>query len=279
MIKKNLLNKILKLVSILSIALTMSLMTFSFTAFAFTIAPSTEPKPATPVNFDYKGKGVAGNTIKLTFDSGETFSGKVGTDGIYSLNINYPHTKGRILIEESSTTGLETSRELPYDITKFAASSAGFGVGPVLFSGVGEVPGSTVSIEFEDGSIVTALVDSKGNYSASPIYPLDASTITITTTSVGNAPVVKQDSYLGGITTIAATQVTPPDPTPNPTPTPTPTPTPATTPDSGIKPVATAASTAAKATVRSGGFLQIAGIIALFTVILTILIINKKFKR
>jgi hypothetical protein len=272
MIKKNLFNKILKLVSILSIALTLSLMTFSFTAFAFTVAPSSQPKPIVITNYDIKGKATAGLTIRLTFDSGEIFTGVVGADGKYSININYPHIKGIIQIEELNGTVVEDTFEYDYDITKFNTDSKGNIIGPVIFSGVGEVPGTTINITFPSGETVAALVDSTGKFSASPTFPSPSGQAT----STGDVP---SAAYEGGITSVAATQVTPPDPTPKPTPTPTPAPSPTPAPDPGIKPVATAASTAAKATVRSGGFLQIAGIIALFTVILAILIINKKFKR
>jgi hypothetical protein len=272
MIKKNLFNKILKLVSILSIALTLSLMTFSFTAFAFTNPTNTNPKPITTVNFDLKGKSVAGNNIKLTFDSGETKSGIVPASGIYSINFDYPRTKGEILIEEFIGTVLETTKLVPYDITVFATDSKGNIIGPVLLSGGGEVPGTKIELEFEDGEIVTALVDSNGNFSAQPLYVKEPGSATST-------GIVKALQYDGGMTTVAASQVTPPVVVVPPVVPPAPTPTNTPTPEPGIKPVATAASTAAKATVRSGGFLQIAGIIALFTVILAILIINKKFKR
>jgi hypothetical protein len=271
MIKKNLFNKILKLVSILSIALTLSLMTFSFTVFAFTVGPSTEAKPITTITYDLTGKcGKDANTINITFDSGEKFTGVCKADLTYKVNITYPHIRGDIQTEELAGGVLQNAKVIPYDITVFNTDKNGNVIGPVIFSGVGEVPGSTITVTFADGQTDVVTVDSQGNYLAAPTYPVEPGSATTT-------GVVQSIQYDGGLTTVKASQVTPPDPTPTPTPTPIPTPIPA--PDPGIKPVATAASTAAKATVRSGGFLQIAGIIALFTVILAILIINKKFKR
>jgi hypothetical protein len=270
MIKKKLFNKILKLVSILSIALTLSLMTFSFTAFAFTVGPSTAPKPIVTTTFDIKGLGlIPTSKIKITFDSGEIFNGVVDSAKNYSVNVTYPHITGVIQIEEIDSTGaVIVTSEFKYDITKFNTDNKGYIIGPVIFSGVGEIPNSSIDITFPNGETIPVKVDSKGNYTVSPTFPSPSGNAT----STGSVPTFQ---YEGGITSVAASQVPPQNPNPSPA------------PDPGIKPVATATSTAAastastatKATVRSGGFLQIAGIIALFTVILAILIINKKFKR
>jgi hypothetical protein len=273
MIKKNLFNKILKLVSILSITLTLSLMTFSFTVFAFVVdTAATTPKAPANTTYTYKGKGAIGNKITIQFDTGEIFTGTVNSTGYFIIDTIFPRIKGNIQISEALPSGVnESNKELAYDITKF--NGAGFIIGPVIFSGTGEVPETKVDVTFEDGTIFTALVDALGNYQAIPVNPVISGNVNITT-QVGTT---KSLPYDGGITSLVASQVPVTLPATIPGPKIDPNPTPA--PDSGIKPVATAASTPTKATVRSGGFLQIAGIIALFTVILAILIINKKFKR
>jgi hypothetical protein len=268
MIKNNLNNNLFKIISIVIIAVSMSLMAFSFNAFAFTITNNPNPKPVVTTSFDYKGIGAPGNTVKLTFDTGETKTGTIDASGNYKITFDYPRTIGEIQVDELNGTVVSGTKLVSYDITKFNTDSKGNIIGPVLVSGSGEVPGSTITIEFDDGEILTALVDSSGNFTAQPLFVKEAGSATST-------GVVKAINYDGGITTIAATQVTPVDPTPVPTPTPTPTPTPVST----GTPTPVAAAVPAKATVRSGGELQIAGIIALFTVILAILVINKKFKR
>jgi hypothetical protein len=275
MIKNNLNNNLFKIIRIVTIALSMSLMAFSFNAFAITVAPSTEPKPITTIDFDVKGEGAAeGNKVELTFDSGEKFTSTVKADLTYSIAIVYPHIKGRMEVVEfeGATAVIANTIEYPYNITAFNLDKTGKVLGPVIFSGSGVTPLSEVTVEFPNGESIKVIADKDGKYNASPTFPSIAGDITAT--EVGK--VAQTIPYDGGITTVSATQViTPVDPKPD-TPVTPPVNTPV--PTGTITPVK-AAAVPAKATVRSGGFLQIAGIIALFTVILAILVINKKFKR
>jgi hypothetical protein len=276
MIKNNLNKNLFKIISIVTIALSMSFMAFSFTAFAITVAPSTEPKPITTINFDVKGEGAAaGNKVELTFDSGEKFTSTVKADLTYSIAIVYPHIKGRMEVVEfeGATTVVANTIEYPYNITAFNLDKTGKVLGPVIFSGSGVTPLSEVTVEFPNGESIKVIADKDGKYNASPTFPSIAGDITAT--EVGK--VAQTIPYDGGITTVSATQVvTPPVVVVPPVVTPV-TPPVVTNPAGTTTPVA-AKAVPAKATVRSGGFLQIAGIIALFTVILAILVINKKFK-
>ena len=275
MIIKNLFKNILKIVSIITITLSISLMTLSVQSFAVFSGPNNNPKPVTTVNFDLKGIGTAaGNKVIITFDSGETFSGTVNASELYSVNFDYPRTIGQLEVVEyeGTTTVILSTTLLSYDITKFDTNTQNNLIGPVLFSGVG-TPGEKFDVTFPNGEVIPVTVGSDGKYTASPVYPSEAG---MATTSVGGVPT--DVPYAGGITTLSATQIVPPASSSSVSTVTPPAPT-GTTPVTPTGTTTKAAAAPAKATVRSGGFLQIAGIIALFTVILAILVINKKFKR
>ena len=274
MIIKNLFKNILKIVSIITITLSISLVTLSVETMAIATGNNTYAKPITTVNFDLKGLGKAGNKVEVTFDSGEKFSSIVKTDGTYSINFDYPRVQGQLEIIQyvQSTTELFLTTLLDYDITKFKTDAQNDLIGPVLFSGTG-TPGQKIDVEFPNGDIIPVTVGADGKYTVSPLYPSEEGVVT---TSVGGVPT--DAPYAGGITTFTASQITPPASSSSVSTVTPPAPT-GTTPVTPTGTTTKAAAAPAKATVRSGGFLQIAGIIALFTVILAILLINKKFKR
>ncbi|MFQ3727466.1 Ig-like domain-containing protein [Staphylococcus equorum] len=115
------------------------------------------------------GTGEAGSTITVNFPDGNTATGIVDNQGNYAIDIptNVDLVGNEELVVTSTDGAGNVSPETKVTVTDVTAPSA-----PVVnevtsegtqVTGTGE-PGSTITVKFSDGSVVTGEADDQGNY-------------------------------------------------------------------------------------------------------------------
>ncbi len=138
------------------------------------------------------GTGEAGSTVTVEFPDGSTGTAVVACDGTYAVTSDDPQTSGDVTVSQTDEAG-NTSGEV--DAT-FADSTAPADPvvnepipqntdGTLTVSGTGE-PGSTVTVEFPDGSTGTAVVAGDGTYSVTSDDPQTSGTVSVSQTDQAN---------------------------------------------------------------------------------------------
>ncbi|WP_253345582.1 Ig-like domain-containing protein [Staphylococcus equorum] len=115
------------------------------------------------------GTGEAGSTITVKFPDGSTVTGEVDNQGNYAIDL--PVDKKLNGNEELVVTSTDGAGNVSSE-TKVTVTDATAPAVPTInevtsedsqVSGTGE-PGSTITVKFPDGSVVTGVADDKGNY-------------------------------------------------------------------------------------------------------------------
>ena len=131
------------------------------------VAPTVNE--VTSENTQVTGTGEAGSTITVKFPDGSTVTGEVDNQGNYAIDLPVDKKlNGNEELVVTSTDGAGTvSSETKVTVTDATAPAV-----PTInevtsedsqVSGTGE-PGSTITVKFPDGSVVTGVADDKGNY-------------------------------------------------------------------------------------------------------------------
>ncbi|WP_082587079.1 Ig-like domain-containing protein [Staphylococcus sp. NAM3COL9] len=115
------------------------------------------------------GTGEAGSTITIKFPDGSVLTGKVDNQGNYVIDIptNIDLNGNENLIVTSTDSSGNVSSETRMTVKDTTAPEAPtvdeVTSGSKQVTGTGE-PGSTITVKFPDGSVVTGEVDDQGNY-------------------------------------------------------------------------------------------------------------------
>ncbi|MGJ5711114.1 Ig-like domain-containing protein, partial [Staphylococcus equorum] len=131
------------------------------------VAPTVNE--VTSENTQVTGTGEAGSTITVKFPDGSTVTGEVDNQGNYAIDL--PVDKKLNGNEELVVTSTDGAGNVSSE-TKVTVTDATAPAVPTInevtsedsqVSGAGE-PGSTITVKFPDGSVVTGVADDKGNY-------------------------------------------------------------------------------------------------------------------
>ncbi|OEK79965.1 Ig-like domain-containing protein [Staphylococcus equorum] len=131
------------------------------------VAPTVNE--VTSENTQVTGTGEAGSTITVKFPDGSTVTGEVDNQGNYAIDL--PVDKKLNGNEELVVTSTDGAGNVSSE-TKVTVTDATAPAVPTInevtsedsqVSGTGE-PGSTITVKFPDGSVVTGVADDKGNY-------------------------------------------------------------------------------------------------------------------
>ncbi|MDW5470500.1 Ig-like domain-containing protein [Staphylococcus equorum] len=115
------------------------------------------------------GSGEAGSTITVKFPDGSVVTGTVNDQGNYAIDI--PTNIDLVGNEELVVTSTDGAGNVSPE-TRFTVKDGNAPVSPTVnevtskdlqITGTGEA-GSTITVKFPDGSVVTGTVDSQGNY-------------------------------------------------------------------------------------------------------------------
>ncbi|MFP5165370.1 Ig-like domain-containing protein, partial [Staphylococcus equorum] len=115
------------------------------------------------------GTGEVGSTITVKFPDGSVITGTVDSQGNYAIDL--PVDKKLNGNEELVITSTDSSGNVSPE-TKVTVTDATAPVAPTVngvtsegtqITGTGE-PGSTITVKFPDGSVITGTVDNQGNY-------------------------------------------------------------------------------------------------------------------
>ncbi|WP_426462038.1 Ig-like domain-containing protein [Staphylococcus equorum] len=131
------------------------------------VAPTVNE--VTSENTQVTGTGEAGSTITVKFPDGSTVTGEVDNQGNYAIDL--PVDKKLNGNEELVVTSTDGAGNVSSE-TKVTVTDATAPAVPTInevtsedsqVSGTGE-PGSTITVKFPGGSVVTGVADDKGNY-------------------------------------------------------------------------------------------------------------------
>ncbi|MGJ5718842.1 Ig-like domain-containing protein, partial [Staphylococcus equorum] len=115
------------------------------------------------------GTGEVGSTITVKFPNGSVVTGTVNDQGNYAIDIptNVDLVGKEELVVTSTDGAGNVSPETKVTVTDVTAPVAPtvneVTSGDTQLTGTGE-PGSTITVKFPDGSVVTGTVDNQGNY-------------------------------------------------------------------------------------------------------------------